>query len=159
MIVLGLLLVLVTLLTLGLIAGLDTPAEDGGVGAMVGPTGYAWLDGLLSRVRPWHAVAALSLVGLLTAAVVSGPAEFFLMLFVAALLLLFFRAWRREFLGLMATPDDAFPGRHDKLVWAALMVLLPPVGFWCYRAHRGAAGAKAADPHARPNPTPAADLF
>jgi len=159
MIGLALFLVVVPLLTLGVIAGLDTPAEDGGVGAFVGPTGYAWLDGLLSRMRPWHAAAALGVTGLLTAAVVFGPAEFFLMLFAASLLLLFFRAWRREFLGLMACPDGAFPGRHDKLVWAALMVLLPPVGFWCYRAYRGAFRAEPAEPLSRPKPTPAADPF
>src|SRR4051812_37317993 len=114
MIVLALMLVLVLLLTLGLIAGLDTPAEDGGVGAIVGPTGSPWLDGLLSRLRPWHAYVALVLTGLLMAATVSGAAGLLVMLFVASLLLLFLRAWGREFVGLMACPDAVFPGRNDK---------------------------------------------
>lgn len=44
--------------------------------------------------------------------------------------------WVREFTGLMAIGDDAFPGRHDKLIWAAVMILLPPIGPLCFALFR-----------------------
>lgn len=36
--------------------------------------------------------------------------------------------WIREIVQLMGLSDDAFPGRHDKALWLALMVVLPPIG-------------------------------
>ncbi len=48
------------------------------------------------------------------------------------------RAWLREFLFLMGVDDSAFPGHHDKLIWAVLMIVLPPVGVYLFRAHRRA---------------------
>jgi len=50
--------------------------------------------------------------------------------------LLVLMAWLHEFAFLMRQGDDAFPGRFDKLIWAFLMIVLPPVGvlaFWSYR--------------------------
>ena len=44
--------------------------------------------------------------------------------------------WRREFVHLMRAPASAFPGRHDRSIWIALVVLLPPVGAWAYHAYR-----------------------
>jgi hypothetical protein len=44
--------------------------------------------------------------------------------------------WLRQFTFLMQLGDGDFPGRYDKLIWAALLVALPPVGvltFWSYR--------------------------
>ena len=54
----------------------------------------------------------------------------------------------------MQVPDSAFPGRSDKLVWALLLVLLPPIGaplFWAFRrGYGGPADDRAGKPHARP---------
>lgn len=71
------------------------------------------------------------------------------MLFLAALplfvvaavvlaVVLFARAWLREFAFLMGVDDSAFPGRNDKLIWALLLIVLPPVGVYLFRAHRRA---------------------
>lgn len=53
---------------------------------------------------------------------------------VAAVLLAI--AWVREFVGLMSLGDESFPGRYDKLIWAALLVVLPPVGLVTFSVYR-----------------------
>jgi hypothetical protein len=74
---------------------------------------------------------------------------FAVMLFLAALplflaaavvlaVVLFARAWLREFGFLMGVDDSAFPGRNDKLIWAMLLIVLPPLGVYLFRAHRRA---------------------
>lgn len=96
------------------------------------------VDDWLNRHPEWPRVVLfllLSVVGvmLLLAA---------LPLFIAATLLLavvlFARAWLCEFAFLMGVDDSAFPGRNDKLIWAVLMIVLPPVGVYLFRAHRRA---------------------
>src|ERR1700761_4792895 len=83
-----------------------------------------------------------------TAAVV-GLTVLSLMLFVAALplfigvavvavVVLFARAWLREFAFLMSVDDAAFPGRNDKLIWAMLLIVLAPLGVYLFRGHRRA---------------------
>jgi hypothetical protein len=62
----------------------------------------------------------------------------FIVLALVAAALLFARAWLREFAFLMHVGDDAFPGRNDKLIWAVLLIVLPPVGLYLFRAHRRA---------------------
>lgn len=62
----------------------------------------------------------------------------FLVLAAVAVIVLFARAWLREFSFLMGVDDSAFPGRSDKLIWAILMIVLPPVGVYLFRAHRRA---------------------
>jgi hypothetical protein len=57
---------------------------------------------------------------------------------VVAVVVLFARAWLREFSFLMGVDDSAFPGRNDKLIWAVLLIVLPPVGVYLFRAHRRA---------------------
>lgn len=45
-------------------------------------------------------------------------------------------AWVSEFVTLMRLAEADFPGRHDKLVWTLLMLVLPPLGllaFWTFR--------------------------
>jgi hypothetical protein len=62
-----------------------------------------------------------------------GPA--LALLFLITLGMLAF-TWLRDFAHLMSQPDHAFPGRYDKLIWAALLIFLPPVGllaYWSYR--------------------------
>ena len=57
---------------------------------------------------------------------------------VVAVVVLFARDWLREFSFLMGVDDSAFPGHHDKLIWALLLIVLPPVGVYLFRAHRRA---------------------
>jgi hypothetical protein len=47
-------------------------------------------------------------------------------------------AWFREFRFLMQLPDEAFPGRFDKPIWALLLIVLPPVGVLSFRSFRRA---------------------
>src|SRR4051812_44916696 len=62
----------------------------------------------------------------------------FLAAVVVLTLALLVRAWLREFAFLMGVDDAAFPGRNDKLIWAMLLIVLPPVGVYLFRAHRRA---------------------
>jgi hypothetical protein len=55
-----------------------------------------------------------------------------------AALVLFARAWVREFVTLMRLDDEAFPGHNDKLIWAILLIVLPPVGVWMFGTYREA---------------------
>ena len=96
------------------------------------------VEGWLRRVGAWAnqaetwqviAVAILALV-LLPAL----PAV--LVLALIAGFVLFARAWLREFVYLMSLGDNAFPGSHDKVIWAVLMIVLPPVGAYLFRSYR-----------------------
>jgi hypothetical protein len=53
-------------------------------------------------------------------------------------LMVFGRAWGREFSTLMRLDDGAFPGHHDKLIWAILLIVMPPVGVYHFRSYREA---------------------
>ena len=53
-------------------------------------------------------------------------------------LIWFVRSWQRGFVFLMGLKDDDFPGRHDKLIWAAMLLFLAPIGVWFFRAYRQA---------------------
>ena len=55
---------------------------------------------------------------------------------VLAVVMLFGKAWVREFTYLMRLDDEAFPGRNDKLIWAVLLMVLPPVGVWLFQGYR-----------------------
>lgn len=48
----------------------------------------------------------------------------------------FVLAWQREFVFLMSLRDDDLPGRHDKVIWAVLLLALAPIGVWFFRAYR-----------------------
>ncbi|MBX6314373.1 MAG: hypothetical protein IRY99_15890 [Isosphaeraceae bacterium] len=55
---------------------------------------------------------------------------------VVAVIVLCVLAWLREFTYLMRLRDGVFPGHFDKLIWALLLMVLPPLGilaFWSYR--------------------------
>ncbi|GIW87894.1 MAG: hypothetical protein KatS3mg108_2218 [Isosphaeraceae bacterium] len=87
----------------------------------------AWRD-----ASPWQ-IAALVALGLLALVLLLPLALAAVLVLLVAGLIVF---WIGEFVGLMRLPDEAFPGRHDKLVWSILMIVLPPVGaiaFWIYR--------------------------
>jgi hypothetical protein len=46
--------------------------------------------------------------------------------------------WYREFRILMQQDDSVFPGRYDKIIWAFLLIVLPPVGVLTFHAFRKA---------------------
>lgn len=48
---------------------------------------------------------------------------------------LFVMAWVGEFSFLMRR-GDAFAGRTERLIWAVLLIALPPLGLFLFRAHR-----------------------
>jgi hypothetical protein len=122
--------IVVSLLMLYLVRKLDGSAPRYGLSR-----GFAaWFR----EVKLWQVALAIALSALVFAAFTSHEgAPFVFLLFLAALVLLV-RAWRHEFLFLMALHDEEFPGRNDKLAWIALMVILPPVGLWTFRAYREA---------------------
>jgi hypothetical protein len=59
-----------------------------------------------------------------------------LMLLLLGLLIWFVRVWQGEFVFLMGLADAEFPGRHDKVIWAILLVAMAPIGVWFFRAYR-----------------------
>jgi small-conductance mechanosensitive channel len=59
-----------------------------------------------------------------------------LVLAIVSGVVLFARAWLREFWFLMRLGDDSFPSQHDKLIWAVLMIVLPPVGVYLFGRFR-----------------------
>jgi hypothetical protein len=80
----------------------------------------------------WSDWLAWVLIGV--AIVVLLPTAMALLLAAIVVAMAFF--WVGEFVRLMRTSASAFPGRHDRLVWIAVMILLLPVGalaFWTYR--------------------------
>jgi hypothetical protein len=102
------------------------------------------LVGAGRRIRPsqitiGQMMAAVAVVALLLLFFASGPG--FESLFSATLLALcvlawFVRNWRKEFVFLMGLRDEEFPGRHDKLIWVGMLLLLAPIGVWVFRAYR-----------------------
>lgn len=88
---------------------------------------------------PWKfvlALAGLSFVALLSVPVLVAVLPIALLVVAVACLVLFAEVWLKEFRFLMELRDDAFPGQNDKLIWGILLIVLPPVGAWLFRAHR-----------------------
>lgn len=96
-------------------------------------------DRISETFRDVHpAVAAAAVVGALAVlAVVGGVVlPLVLSLLVVGGFVLLVGLWLREFVILMRASDADFPGRFDKVVWAAAILLLPPIGapaFWAFR--------------------------
>lgn len=57
--------------------------------------------------------------------------------------------WILQIVDLMSMRDDAFPGRHDKLIWVGIVVLLPLAGAVAYAVWK----AKL-EPNSQSTPTP-----
>jgi hypothetical protein len=95
---------------------------------------FRWVFQRIKRIRLWHVMAAVAIVALLMATA-EAPA-LWLIFGGIGLLVVFARAWVREVTFLMSLRDEDFPGRSDKLVWAFLLILMAPVGFWVFRAFR-----------------------
>jgi len=123
-------------------------------------TGWDLLDQALSRLRFWPAVVVCGLSALIFIGAASHDPEPAMVLALILIGVLFFRAWRHEFVTLMGCDENAFAGRFDKLIWVALMVLVPPIGYTCFRAYRRTLQpvAEAATPHAKPMAAHAHDL-
>ena len=104
----------------------------------------------LERLGAWvrHAetwqIVAVAVLGLLILPAI----PFLLVVAILAALFVFAHAWVREFRILMSLRDDAFPGRSDKLIWAVLLIVLPPVGTYLFHSYRTA--SKAEEPHGSP---------
>lgn len=100
-----------------------------------------WFAGWLSQSKLWHVVVALGLSACLFLIYLEphGPRKALpVYLTLLVLLALAVRAWRHEFLLLMALRDEDLPGRFDKLIWASVLLLVPPVGIWLFRSYREA---------------------
>jgi hypothetical protein len=137
-------------LCLALVVALDPAASESGMaqGRSGGPHPVVWL----ARFRLWHVAVSILLASLVYAWMAQGPrgGPWWLIAFLLVVFL-FVRAWKHEFVRLMLTPERSFPGRYDRLIWAALMVLLPPVGIGFFRAYRRAIAAET-DGEAAPIP-------
>jgi len=94
---------------------------------------FRWASGWLRQAEGWQILAlvllAICVLPLLPVVVA---------LAVVVALVLFAKAWLREFTYLMRLRDDAFPGHNDKLIWAMLLIVLPPVGAWLFQTYREA---------------------
>jgi drug/metabolite transporter (DMT)-like permease len=84
-------------------------------------------------------MTAIAVVALVLLAIGAGHGEervLAVWLLVLCALFWFARTWQREFVFLMGLRDDDFPGRRDKLVWVAIVLLMAPIGVWLFRAYR-----------------------
>jgi hypothetical protein len=91
----------------------------------------AWARFASGSNAPWLVAAAV--IGL---AAVVFQASLLLVLLVGTLAVWFASAWLREFRFLILLSDDVFPGQNDKLIWAILLIVLPPVGLWLFQSYR-----------------------
>jgi hypothetical protein len=60
-----------------------------------------------------------------------------LIFLVVAMLLGMTTFWISQLIDLMASPDDRFPGRPDKLIWAAAMIVWSVFGslaYWLFKS-------------------------
>jgi hypothetical protein len=93
------------------------------------------LVGMLKSVRLVHLAC---LLGVLVMASALGPGGGSLLvgLLMVAVLLTYLAFWIHEFLFLMNLTDQDFPGRYDKPIWAAVLIVLGPLGLWVFHRYR-----------------------
>ena len=108
-----------------------------------------WAGDWLRQAEGWQ-IALLVVVGIMVLPLM----PLVLTLALLAAFVLFARAWLKEFTYLMRLGDDAFPGHNDKLIWAILLIVLPPVGAWLFQTYR-----EAHWPEAKPGKGEAYDAF
>ncbi len=56
---------------------------------------------------------------------------------IALVLIVMTAFWISQLIDLMATPDDRFPGKNDKLIWAAAMIVWSVFGslaYWLFKS-------------------------
>ena len=86
----------------------------------------------------WQLMAAVIVAALLFHMFTARGSEglFSFVLLCLGFLTWFVRSWQKEFLFLMGLRDADFPGRHDKVLWAIMLLVFAPVGVWFFRAYR-----------------------
>jgi hypothetical protein len=87
----------------------------------------------------WQMMAAVMVAALLLFVFEAGPHRDRLLaitLLAVWVLAWFVRTWCDEFVYLMGVRDEDLPGRHDKLIWVALLLAFAPIGVWLFRSYR-----------------------
>jgi hypothetical protein len=103
----------------------------------------SWTSGSETRSRAENMFLGFVLIGFALLLLVSIPPPLYVALAILFGIFLFARAWVREFYYLMRLADEVFPGHNDKLIWAILLIVAPPVGFLLFRSYRRAHWADA----------------
>jgi hypothetical protein len=89
------------------------------------------------RLTFWQVMSALVAAALLFLVFENGAAMAFVIVLASFFVLAWFvRAWSHEFVFLMGLRDTDLPGRHDKLIWALLLLIFPPISTWLFRSYR-----------------------
>lgn len=96
------------------------------------PDLYRRLIHQIRNIRPWHVGSVL------WAAAVAVAVLLDVMVAVLAAVVVFIGLWMYEISLLMRAGDDAFPGKSDKVLWLALLLVAPPVGLLLFRSYREA---------------------
>ncbi len=85
----------------------------------------------------WQMMAVVAVAALVILAFLEGYATAFAVIVISHLLMAWFvRVWCHEFVFLMGLRDHDFPGRHDKLIWVLMLLVLAPLGPWVFRSYR-----------------------
>lgn len=117
---------------------------------------YVGLD-RLKRINIWHVMAGIAVAALFIATV--DEPGWWIVFTLIGIGALFARTWIREFTFLMSLRDENFPGRSDKLIWAFVLVVVPPAGVWAMRNFRKTHWPEpVSEAEPRVNPTPAFDM-
>jgi hypothetical protein len=89
------------------------------------------------RLTLWQMMSVVAVAAFLILALEKGY-MFALVVIVASFLVIawFVRAWTHEFVFLMGLRDTDLPARHDKLIWAFLLLSFPPITTWLFRSYR-----------------------
>jgi hypothetical protein len=89
------------------------------------------------RLTLWQMMSVVAVAAFLILVVEKGY-TFAMVLVVVSLIVLawFVRAWSHEFVFLMGLRDSDLPARHDKLIWAFLLLTFPPITTWLFRSYR-----------------------
>jgi hypothetical protein len=67
-----------------------------------------------------------------------------ILLLALVILLVFCYFWIEKFVELMLLEDRHFPGRFDKIVWAAVFILIAPLAPFAFRLWKSARTAELA---------------
>ena len=91
------------------------------------------------RLTLWQMMSAVAVAAFLMLVFEKGYMFAFVIVVVSFFVLAWFvRAWSHELVFLMGLRDTDLPGRHDKLIWAFLLLSFPPITTWFFRSYRQA---------------------
>jgi hypothetical protein len=89
------------------------------------------------RLTLWQMMSGVAVAAFLILAFEQGYMIAIVMVVVSFFVLAWFvRAWSHEFVFLMGLRDTDLPARHDKLIWAFLLLTFPPITTWLFRSYR-----------------------